>query len=150
MVPMVWVGIIVGISFIEAPLKFQAPEITIPRGLGIGRLVFSAMNIVEFVLVVVLTAATLIAGFPRRIRWVLGGLWLLLLAKVVWIRPLLNARTDAVLAGQDPGESWLHTGYVVVEGVLFIALILYTVWVWQALTNGVMTRARNGSTSIVP
>ena len=45
--PALWLGLIIGISLIEAPLKFQAPGITIPLGLGIGRLVFTAMNIVE-------------------------------------------------------------------------------------------------------
>lgn len=48
--PALWLGLIIGISLIEAPLKFQAPGITIPLGLGIGRLVFTAMNIVELVL----------------------------------------------------------------------------------------------------
>ena len=38
-VPILWFGLVAAISFIEAPLKFQAPGITIPLGLGIGRLV---------------------------------------------------------------------------------------------------------------
>lgn len=36
-VPFVWFGMIAAISFLEAPLKFQAPNITIPLGLEIGR-----------------------------------------------------------------------------------------------------------------
>ena len=47
--PAVWLGLIIGISLIETPLKFQAPGMTIPLGLGIGRLVFAAMNIAEAV-----------------------------------------------------------------------------------------------------
>ncbi|MCA1625352.1 MAG: hypothetical protein LC778_16450 [Acidobacteria bacterium] len=35
-VPFIWFGLIGGISFMEAPLKFQAPNITIPLGLGMG------------------------------------------------------------------------------------------------------------------
>ncbi|TFI15770.1 hypothetical protein E4A41_15285, partial [Micrococcus endophyticus] len=56
-VPAVWLGLLVGISLIEAPLKFTAPGITIPLGLGIGRRVFFAMNLVEVVLAVVLLVA---------------------------------------------------------------------------------------------
>ena len=41
----VWLGMVFAISFLEAPLKFRAPGITIPLGLGIGRLVFRALNI---------------------------------------------------------------------------------------------------------
>ncbi|MGN0128251.1 hypothetical protein [Glutamicibacter soli] len=39
--PALWLGLVIGSSFIEAPLKFTALGITIPLGLGIGRLVFA-------------------------------------------------------------------------------------------------------------
>ena len=31
-----WLGLVAGISLIEAPLKFRAPGITLALGLGIG------------------------------------------------------------------------------------------------------------------
>ena len=40
----VWLGMVVAISFLEAPIKFRAPGITVPLGVGIGRLVFRALN----------------------------------------------------------------------------------------------------------
>ena len=46
----IWLGMVLAISFLEAPLKFRAPEVTIALGLGIGRLVFRALNICEVVL----------------------------------------------------------------------------------------------------
>lgn len=39
-----WLGLVAGISLLEAPLKFRAPGITLALGLGIGRLVFAAMG----------------------------------------------------------------------------------------------------------
>ena len=53
----VWLGMVLGISFLEAPLKFWAPGVTLQLGLGIGRLVFGALNAVELGLAVVLVAA---------------------------------------------------------------------------------------------
>jgi len=53
-IPFVWFGLIGGISFLEAPLKFQAPNITIPLGLGIGRLIFFWLNKMEIKLAVLL------------------------------------------------------------------------------------------------
>jgi hypothetical protein len=41
-VPFVWLGMVLAISFLGAPLKFRAPGITVALGLGIGRLVFRA------------------------------------------------------------------------------------------------------------
>ena len=49
-IPFVCLGFVCAISFMEAPLKFQAPNITIPLGLGIGYLVFHTFNKVEIVL----------------------------------------------------------------------------------------------------
>jgi hypothetical protein len=47
---MVWLGMVLAISFLEAPLKFRAPDVTVPIGLGIGRLAFRALNTAEAVL----------------------------------------------------------------------------------------------------
>jgi hypothetical protein len=32
-----WLGMVVAISFLEAPLRFRAPGVTVRIGLGIGR-----------------------------------------------------------------------------------------------------------------
>ena len=55
----VWLGMVLAISFLETPLKFRAPGITVALGLGIGRLVFRALNTVEVVLVAALITALL-------------------------------------------------------------------------------------------
>lgn len=38
---LLWLGMIVGISFVATPLKFQAPGVTLGIGLEISRLWFS-------------------------------------------------------------------------------------------------------------
>lgn len=39
-----WIGFVCAISFLEAWLQFQTPGVTLPIGLGIGKLVFGALN----------------------------------------------------------------------------------------------------------
>lgn len=126
-VPAVWLGLVIGISLIEAPLKFTAPGITIPLGLGIGRRVFTAMNLVEVVLAVVLLVALLRSlGRPGRNRlWLLG--WAsaaVLVVKMAVIKPFLNQRTDAVLAGDFEGGSGTHYVYIAAEAVLIVIIVL--------------------------
>lgn len=133
--PAVWVGLIIGISFIEAPLKFTAPGITIPLGLGIGRRVFLAMNITEVVLAVLLLIALVslwrsqkmqtIGSFNAMRRYSFLALAMLLI-KTAIIRPLLAVETDAVLEGASAGGSATHYYYIVVEAILFVALVLLT------------------------
>lgn len=123
LLPAVWLGLIIGISLIEAPLKFTAPGITIPLGLGIGRLVFGAMNWVELVIAVILLWAMLKTGVDRVYRALTSGLIGVLIIKVIVIRPLLNERTNAVLAGTDDGGSALHLFYIAADGLLIIGLV---------------------------
>jgi hypothetical protein len=149
-VPAVWLGLIVGISLIEAPLKFTAPGITIPLGLGIGRRVFLAMNIVEVALAVVLLVALWkCVGRPRRQRlWALG--WTaaaVLVVKVAVIRPFLNERTDAVLAGQFEGGSVTHYFYVAAEVLLILALGALLLAAARAVVGPTTRRGPIGGTS---
>jgi len=123
--PAIWLGLLIGISLLEAPLKFQAPGITIPLGLGIGRLVFTAMNAVEVVLA--LLFATLRAGVGTVQRGLTWALTAVLLIKVAGIRPLLNRRTDMVLAGVDDGGSSWHYLYIAADGLLIVGLAVLLV-----------------------
>lgn len=139
-----WAGMIIAISFIEAPLKFQAPGITIPLGLGIGRLVFTALNIGEIMLLLGLTAASFWPKISRlvetRLR-VLIVLWVLLLAKVFVVRPPLNARTDLVLAGADPGQSPWHYIYIVFDVVILALLFTFAFMTAKVISRALMNRA---------
>ena len=62
----VWLGMVLAISFLEAPLKFRAPGITLALGLGIGRLVFAALNRVEVVLAAVVVLGAAFGPAPGR------------------------------------------------------------------------------------
>src|SRR5690606_32834978 len=101
-------------------------DVTVPLALGIGRLVLTAANIAGAVLLVVVTLLSFARPRIRRPAWfVVGGLWLTLLVQVAVIRPPLNARTDIVLAGGDPGSSPLHVLYVVADVVILALLVAY-------------------------
>lgn len=129
-IPVLWIGMVFAISFIEAPLKFQAPGITIPLGLGIGRLVFTALNAAEILLAIGLVfvslwpKATALTGKMRPLLWIMVAT---LLVKVAVVRPPLNARTNQVLEGADPGQSPWHYIYIAVDVALLIMLVFFVV-----------------------
>lgn len=135
-VPVLWFGLVVGISFIEAPLKFQAPGITIPLGLGIGRLVFLALNMVESLLLVTLLLLSFLPLARRvsaaRARWIIA-LAAVFVIKVAVIRPPLNSRTDQVLAGADPGQSPWHYLYIAADVLTLCLLIAVAVQAGRAI-----------------
>lgn len=134
--PTMWLAMIVAISFIEAPLKFQAPGITIPLGLGIGRLVFTALNIAELVLLVAITVVMIWPRAPRALLITTGLLWVAAIVKIFVVRPPLNARSDIIVAGGDPGSSILHYLYI---GMDLITLALLVVLIVLAAKRGVQS-----------
>ncbi|WP_318200045.1 hypothetical protein [Streptomyces sp. SCL15-4] len=111
----VWLGMVLAISFLEAPLKFRAPGVTIPLGLGIGRLVFRALNTVEAVLAVAVIIAVAVGGAPAAIIGPTASATALLAVQLAVVRPVLNRRSDRVLAGEHLPRSRSHLWYVALE-----------------------------------
>jgi hypothetical protein len=118
-----WLGMVLAISFLEAPLKFRAPGVTLPLGLGIGRIVFRALNLVEAVLAV--AVGVCLAAGPRTVAAVVLGaaVAVVLLVQLVAVRPALSRRSDRVLAGEDGPRSHAHFVYIGLE-VLKVAGLL--------------------------
>jgi hypothetical protein len=122
-VTFVWLGMVLAISFGEAPLKFRAPGVTIPIGLGIGRLVFRALNLAEAVFAVTVLAAAAAGSLPVPVIVFAAAAAAVLAGQVGVIRPVLSRRTDRVLAGGDPSRSHAHLWYVALEVAKVAALI---------------------------
>lgn len=57
-----WLGMILAISLLETPLKFRAPGVTVPVGVGIGRVAFQALNLAERALAGVVVVAGVVGG----------------------------------------------------------------------------------------
>lgn len=123
-----WAGFVSAISFFEAWLKFKAPGITLPLGLGIGQLVFTAMNRIEWVLLGLFIFAVV---YTRRRLQIIGKtsailffmLSLLLSLQTFWFLPELNQRADLIIAGQRPDDSMVHLFYGLAEVIKVLSLI---------------------------
>jgi len=126
-----WLGMVVAISFIEAPLKFQAPGVSLQIGLGIGRLVFRALNTIEVILAVPLLIAIAADPPPLRVVVAVAVVIMTLAAQLLVVRPLLSRRSNAVLASPvsaaavgSSRRSRVHYVYVGLELVKVVALVL--------------------------
>lgn len=122
-VAFVWLGMVLAISFLEAPLKFRAPDVTLRIGLGIGRLVFRALNAVEVVFALAIVGAVAIAPPPPGVTAPLAVAVAVLAVQLVVVRPRLSRRSDHVLAGREAPRSRGHLAYVGLEVIKSLALI---------------------------
>ncbi len=114
-VTFVWLGMVLAISFIETPLKFQAPDVTVRIGVGIGRLVFQALNRVESLLAGVLIIAMILGQAHWQIATAAGCATGLLAAQVAVLRPQLSRRSDRIMEGGEAPRSRRHEAYVALE-----------------------------------
>jgi hypothetical protein len=105
---LVWAGIIIGVSLIATPIKFQAPSLTLQTGLEIGRYTFRFLGRVELgLLIAVLIAASL--SRPRPATWVMLAIIVAAIAlQRLWLLPFLDTRVSEVLAGGPPSFSLHH------------------------------------------
>lgn len=120
----VWLGMVLAISFVEAPLKFRAPGVTLQVGLGIGRLVFRALNGLELLLAVAVVVAFVVEPVSAATTVASAVAVLTLLVQVLLVRPRLTKRSDAVLAGDDGPRSRAHFVYIGFELAKVVALLI--------------------------
>ncbi|HEX6994465.1 MAG TPA: DUF4149 domain-containing protein [Gammaproteobacteria bacterium] len=139
-VSLVWIGVVLGVSFLATPVKFLAPSLTLPVALDVGRQTFHWYNRVELVIAAV-TLIAAIASDRQRIIWHDGAdgarrggalpyatlVAAFLLAAVVlqgfFLLPRLDARVEVIIQGGTPPASVLHDVYVAVEAVKLGALV---------------------------
>jgi len=120
----VWLGMVLAISFLEAPLKFRAPGVTLQVGLGIGRLVFRALNAVEVIFAVVVLAALTAGSPPVSATVAVVVAVVVLVVQLLLVRPRLTRRSDAVLAGPDAPRSHAHYAYIALETAKVVTLLV--------------------------
>lgn len=119
----IWIGMVLGISFLEAPLKFTAPGITTKLGVGIGQVVFQALNKVELTLSLVVIICLLLLKTTTQI-WVLYGIALVILGlQSLYLLPILDDRVDSILSGITPSPSYHHVAFILFELAKILVLL---------------------------
>ncbi|MDF0529141.1 hypothetical protein P0W64_00890 [Tsukamurella sp. 8F] len=116
---------VLAISFLEAPIKFRAPGITIPLGVGIGRLVFRALNAVEAALAVALVVCVSVAPETTAATWVPVAILIADLAVGAGVlRPVMDRRVVAGDVTDGVPRHNLHFGYIGLE----VAKVVLLIW----------------------
>ena len=124
-ISLIWLGMILGISFLEAPLQFMAAGVTLQIGLSIGDLVFGVFNKVECGLAIAIAILVVITRQKDRQLIPLVVVWSSLALQTFWLLPILSDRVELILEGQTPAPSPLHSIYVIIEILKAAALAVY-------------------------
>jgi len=122
-----WIGFVCAISFMESWIKFSAPGVTIPIGVGIGQLVFSILNKVEWLFAFTIFGSLILL---KGLRFSLHSLLiiitiLILIIQTVHTLPAMDVRAQLQIQGQTVAPSNLHFYYVGMEIVKVFCLSIF-------------------------
>jgi hypothetical protein len=121
-----WAGFVSSISFLEAWIKFRAEGVTQVIGLSIGKKVFTAMNRVEWIFLLIFLLSVLIPQLTDSYGILTGGslVAILLSWQTFYLLPALNKRAVMIINGNLPKKSTVHLLYGVAETVKVAALLV--------------------------
>lgn len=120
---LIWAGLILGVSFIATPVKFQAPHLTMPVALEVGKGTFHLFNLIEWCVIVTVIILTAISSKASQ-NWSLAIILLsIIMLQTFWLLPILDVRADEVIAGGTPDPGHYHWFYIIAE----IAKLLLTI-----------------------
>ena len=111
----VWFGMVVAISFLEAPLKLRARRSRCGSGSASSGLVFRALNTAESVLAVAVVGTMIVGSPPVEVFVPTGIAVAALIVQLVAVRPRLTGRSDAILTGAEAPRSHSHHVYIGLE-----------------------------------
>ena len=124
-VSLVWLGMIIAISFLGAPIGFMVPGPTFKTGLDIGRQVFDFFNKIEWTMAIAIAILIVIVRQKDR-RLIFPGVACLILAlQTFLLLPILFDRVELIIQDQTPPSSPVHPIYVFLEIIKAVALAVY-------------------------
>ncbi len=121
--PVLWIGMVIGISFIATPAKFQVADLDRTAALLVSIVTFAWLHMAEAIVGVLLAAVMLFAGarWPQWLALVLASAILAL--QVDWILPGFEGRSGLIPGLPALDFRQLHTAFGITEGVKIAALL---------------------------
>jgi len=142
---LVWIGMLLGVSFLATPVKFLAPSLTLAVALDVGRQTFGAFSMLEVVAALALLTAALLIRSQLQVVAFVCLISALVALQFFWLLPALDARVEVILQGEMPEESHLHSVYIAIEAAK-LALLAGISWCTRAAalerSRGAATEAR--------
>ena len=136
-VALIWLGMLIGVSFLATPVKFVVQDLTLPIALQVGQATFGLFSRIEWGLAVLLVGASAWRWREGALRVILAlSVAAVVLMQADWLLPPLGAR----VAGETPPPSAHHTFYASLEAARALMLIALA---FIALRGSARTRSQH-------
>jgi hypothetical protein len=123
MIAAIWIGLILGVSFYAASIKFTAAGVSTEQLLAVGKVTFQGFKWIELAAFVLLLVATLNRFTRGVVIWIVV-LGLLLFVQKFVVMPVLDTALDRAVAGEAMEEDSLHFIYGAIDCAKIVVLFL--------------------------
>jgi hypothetical protein len=130
---LLWLGMLLGISFLATPVKFAAPSLTLTTGLDVGRRVFGVFNKIELFWAFAGLVLLWMGQLERKICYAVALAGGALMLQTWWLLPVLDRQVGMFLAGAMPPVAPYHVYYVALDVVKLAALSVSAVQLLSSL-----------------
>src|SRR5699024_2173182 len=132
----IWLGMVLGVSFLATTAKFMAPTLSLTTALDVGRHTFQVFIHVELVFYVALLLVIACFALDRLIWVMVAALGCVVAFEFIWLLPTLDNRVGIILAGGTPAASNLHAVYIALESLKAALLCMLGIRAVFALPMG--------------
>ncbi len=120
-----WLGLVIAVSFLETPLKFQVPGMTLPIALELGKTMFGISTNIQLGLMILVFFNFFLNPSKLNKFIIFTGvlLALILVLEKFWMLPILDARADVLATGKGLPPTPLHNYFIYAECIKVILLL---------------------------
>jgi hypothetical protein len=124
---LLWAGMVLGVAFVAVPAQFAAEGLSRPLGIDLTRHVFASFGRVELGIAAATLVLALLLRLGRLLWALLALLWVIVALQSLWLLPVLDARADQLLQGQEPLAGPWH-GLFVASEITKLGALLCVAW----------------------
>lgn len=120
-----WLGLVIAVSFLETPLKFQVSGMTLPIALELGKTMFGISTNIQLGLMILVFFNFFLNPSKLNKFIIFTGvlLALILVLEKFWMLPILDARADVLATGKGLPPTPLHNYFIYAECIKVILLL---------------------------
>lgn len=119
-----WAGISVSENLIAATAKFQVDALDLSIALQVGRAQFLWISYAEWFCITMIVLGLI--WNMRMMPILLMGAVGIFMIQQIGLTPILQARSDQIIAGLSPNHSNVHVLYAILEVMKFICLLIFS------------------------
>jgi len=119
-------GVFVTVSFLEPPMKFQVPGMTLPVALELGMMMFGISTKIQCVFLILIVAGMVVSRkkYTKTDFIIIVVLLTILLLEKFWMLPVLDDRAQLLSAGKPVLSSEMHNYFIYAESAKAIFLCI--------------------------